>query len=233
MLRCDDTNAIEFRMQLPKTISKLCNKSHVPPNFKSFLSDSIDQWVGQQVVKLPPNGSDQIRQLIQSQELIGWTNLTRGFFAKEWHDLLLSDTTPNNPIKGTPSMFFSNLIVSMWNKQTALWTSYQERRHATPTDTTKDADKTTELKEEISYLFSIRDQALPAHLDTYFPRDLPTFLKHSTQTQLQAYIHNYGKAMKLSIKQHKEHPKYFHVPRLSKDHTNPKPNPNPPNNTWQ
>jgi hypothetical protein len=81
------------------------------------------------------------RQLIKSQELIGWTNLIRGFFAKEWNDLLLSKITPNTQIKGHTNTFFSNLIVSLWNKQTAFWMSYQEKRHATPPNPNEDAEK--------------------------------------------------------------------------------------------
>jgi hypothetical protein len=190
MLRCDDTNAIEYRMHLPTAIAKLCDKSNTPTKFKTILMVIIDQWLGQQIVKVPPKESNQIKQLITAQELIGWTNFTWGFYAKEWHDFLLSDTPPNTPTKGMPSTFFSNLIALMWTEQTAFWTAYQEWRHATPPDHTDDTEKITKLKEEITYLFSLRDQTLPAHLDTYFPQDLPTFLKHSTQSQLHAYIQN-------------------------------------------
>ncbi len=62
----------------------------------------------------------------------------------------------------------------------------------------------TEIKEEISHLFTLRDQVLPAHQQTYFPQDIHVFLNHSTQSQLQSYVHNYSKAIRLSIKQHKD-----------------------------
>jgi hypothetical protein len=97
------------------------------------LMVTIDQWLGQQAVKVPPEETAQIKQLVTAQELIGWTYFTRGFYTKELHDdFLLSNTPPNNPANGTPSTFFSNLIVLMWTAQTAFWTAYKERRHPTP-----------------------------------------------------------------------------------------------------
>jgi hypothetical protein len=68
----------------------------------------------------------------------------------------------------------------------------------------QDASKLNELKEEIRYLNSVKAQVLPAHLNTYFPRDLENFLKHSTSSQLQTYANNYGPAIKLSIRQNKD-----------------------------
>jgi hypothetical protein len=76
-------------------------------------------------------------------------------------------------------------------------------RSITPSATEADSDKLTEVKEEIKYLFSLREQTHTDHISTYFPKDLEIFLQHSTQTQLQAYIDNYGKAIKLSIQQNK------------------------------
>jgi len=50
----------------------------------------------------------------------------------------------------------------------------------------------------------LRDKVLPAHIYTYFPQDLETFLKHSSPSQLQTYVSNYRKAINTSIKQHSD-----------------------------
>ena len=106
-------------------------------------------------------------------------------------------------MKGSPSAFFTKLIVILWNAQTTFWTAYQDRRHNPPSTHTEESEKMTEIKEEISHLFTLRDQVLPAHQQTYFPQDIHVFLNHSTHSQLQSYVHNYSKAIRLSIKQHK------------------------------
>ena len=108
-------------------------------------------------------------------------------------------------MKGTPATFFSKLIVTMWEAQTTFWLDYQDRRNtASIVHDDLDSNKMTEIKQEVTYLFSLRDKVLPTHINSYFPQDLDTFLQHSTQSQLQTYIQNYGKAIKASIKQHVE-----------------------------
>ncbi len=104
----------------------------------------------------------------------------------------------------TTTAFFSKLIVIMWNEQTTFWSAYQERRNSTSTAQDQDTEKLTEIKAEVTYLYSLRHQVHPAHQSTYFPGNLNTFLKHSTHAQLQAYTQNYGHAIKASIKHHKD-----------------------------
>ena len=107
-------------------------------------------------------------------------------------------------MRGTTTAFFSKLIVIMWDAQTTFWTSYQERRTETPSTIDQDDAKLTEIKAEVTYLYSLRTQVKPAHQSTYFPGNLNTFLKHSTHAQLKAYTQSYGQAIKASIKHHKE-----------------------------
>jgi hypothetical protein len=121
---------------------------------------------------------------------------------EDWEKALLSGIAQGQLMKGTPAAFFAKLIVTMWEAQTAFWSAYQERRNAITTREDDDSEKLTEIKHEITYLFSLRDKVLPAHINTYFPQDLDIFLQHSTQSQLQTYIQNYGKAIKTSLKQH-------------------------------
>ena len=104
----------------------------------------------------------------------------------------------------TSAAFFPKLIGILWSAQTTFWTSYQDRRHAVPPTPDQDADNLTEIKAEVSYLYSLRNQVNPAHHGTYFPANLQTFLQHSTHAQLKSYTQNYGQAIKTSIKQYKE-----------------------------
>ena len=204
LLRCDDPDAITFRMQLPKSITSLCKKYRTPPEFQKFLLFAIDSWLGQQQIVPPPNSSDKIQTLIEMQNQIGWTNFTRGFLSREWNNCLTETINPEQPMRSNPSNFFPKLIGILWTAQTSFWTSYQERRHALPAKPDQDAEQLTEIKAEVSYLYSLRDQVPPTHHNTYFPANLQTFLQHSTHAQLKSYTLNYGPAIKTSIKQHKE-----------------------------
>jgi hypothetical protein len=112
----------------------------------------------------------------------------KGFLIHEWSTFLKTETTDTRPIKGTHLAFFSKLIVIVWSAQTTLWKAYQERCHSTLEDREQDNGKNPKIKEEITYLFSLCEQTLPAHHQTYFPQDLDTFLRHSTQTQLKNYM---------------------------------------------
>ena len=107
-------------------------------------------------------------------------------------------------MRGTTTAFFSKLIVIMWKEQTNFWTAYQERRNPTQNTTDQDDAKLTEIKAEVTYLYSLRTQVNSAHQSTYFPGNLTTFLKHSTHAHLKVYTQNYGQAIKASIKHHKE-----------------------------
>jgi hypothetical protein len=206
LLRCSDKDATDFRKNLIRSINSHCTKHYVPPTFQTFLIHSINTWLEQKQTTTLSTRTPQIRKLVISQNKIGWTNLTRGFLSKEWNTMLSSEIATGHQMKGSTSEFFSKLIVILWNEQTAFWKAYQDRRHAKATtiDKDKDTEKMTETKNEIKYLFSLRDTVLPAHTNSYFPQDLDTFLRHSTQSQLYAYVQNYGKAIKLSIKQHKD-----------------------------
>ena len=203
LLRCADTEAIEFRKRLISSTKSLCVKQLTPISFQNFLLHTIDAWLQQQPPKTTPDSTIQMHNLITSQNNIGWTNFTRGFVSQEWETLLHSENANGHVMKGTPFSFFSKLIVTMWQEQTAFWMAYQARRHS-PVDTHSDLDseKLIEIKQEISHLFTLREKVLPAHINSYFPQDLETFLKHSTTAQLQTYVANYGKAIKSSIRQH-------------------------------
>ena len=190
-------------MNLPKAVASHCEKNSVPPTFQSFLLHAVDMWLGQQTLEPERNQNQPTQQLVTSQNRIGWTNFTRGLLANEWVDALQSEVTPERPLRCPIKTFFAQLIVVLWNAQTSFWKAYQDRRHTPNTDPTKDSEQMLEIKGEIKYLFSFRDQVLPSHQQTYFPQDLDVFLQHSTITQLQGYILNYGKAIKLSIQQHK------------------------------
>ena len=122
-----------------------------------------------------------------------------------WAPLLQSLTPNDQPIKGTHHAFFAKLIILLWNAQTTFWTAYQDRRHKeTDTDQQQDTAKLLEVKEEVTYLYSLRKQVLPSHNQSYFPLDIASFLQYSTQAQLQSYVTNYGAAIKKSIKQCRE-----------------------------
>ena len=180
-------------------------KHSAPSNFQQFLISSLDSWLGQQQVEAHPTSSNQTKALCESQGDIGWTNFTRGFISQKWSDFLHSETCMNQPMKGTTNSFLCKLIHILWNAQTTFWTSYQERRHALPDSPEHEADKLIEIKETVTYLYSLRNQVNPAHHSTYFPDNLQSFLKHSTHAQLQSYTKNYGPAIKTSIKQYKDH----------------------------
>ena len=127
LLRCDDQDAITFRMQLPKSILALCKKSRIPSEFQKFLLSSIESWLGQHLIEPLQTSSDQIKRLHESQGKIGWTNFTRGFFSRQWSDLLITEINPEYPMRISPSAFFPKLIRILWSAQTTFWSSYQER----------------------------------------------------------------------------------------------------------
>ena len=61
--------------------------------------------------------------------------------------------------------------------------------------------KHIELRHDVEYLFSLAGSVCPEHTTSYFPADLQHFLATSTSSQLRAYLHNYGPAIKLSIQE--------------------------------
>ena len=225
LLRCDDTDAITFRMMLPKAISTHCHKFHAPEEFHKFLLQTTDRWLSQPQPQHDATWSQTQKETFDSQSRIGWTNFSRGFLTIEWSRLITENCTPEHPLKGSTASFFSKLIGILWSAQTAFWTAYQERRHAQPTDDGLESAKLLELQAEVEYLFTLRDKVLPAHTQTYFPQDESDFIKYSTHNQLQTYIHNYGNAIRLSIKQHQtqsvaQTPSIFTFPGFQRVPTN-------------
>jgi hypothetical protein len=194
-------------MNLPKSIKKHCDKYRVPKKFQTFLLQAVDTWItatNPLDTTTTPRNQQQEQQLFRSQTAIGWTNFTRGFLSKDWASYLQTTISKERPMKGSSTSFFSKLICVIWQEQTTFWTEYQAKRHAPTADQSQNTSKLSELNEEIRYLHSLKEQVLPAHLSTYFPRDLESFLKHSTSSQLQTYANNYGPAIKLSIQQNKD-----------------------------
>ena len=200
LLRCNEPDAITFRIKLIPSVVSLCSKYGVPGTFQTLLTQTIEEWISD----IPPHNDDPtnlpLTTLLSSQHSIKMNNFMRGFLSIEWSHYLTSTTT-DQPMRCTHHTFFTQLITTLWTAQTDFWIAYQSRRHSTQEQHDNDSDKISELKEEIRFLFSLQTKVLTAHTATYFPQDPESFLKHSTASQLHSYISNYGKAIKSSIQQ--------------------------------
>ena len=200
LLRCNEPDAITFRMKLIPSVTSLCSKYSVPASFQTILTGTIEEWLSEQTSHNNDHANIRLTTLLQSQNAIGMNNLMRGFLSTEWSHFL-TYTITDQPMRCTHHTFFAHLITILWTAQTDFWKSYQLRRHTPPDQIDHDSDKITELKEEIKFLFSLQPKVLPIHVATYFPHDPDSFLKYSTMSQLQTYISNYGQAIKVSIQQ--------------------------------
>ena len=144
-----------------------------------------------------------ITRLYISQQSIGWTNMMRGFLSQEWNSYLTS-TISDRPMRCDQTNFFAQLIRTLWTAQTDFWAAYQLRRHNPPGNPELDTQKMQELKTEVRFLLTSQDKVLQEHSTSYFPQEPESFLKHSTMSQLQSYITNYGTAIHASVQQAKK-----------------------------
>ena len=162
LLRCNEPDAITFRMKLIPSVTAICNKYGAPVTFQNTLTRTIDEWMSD----CPANNADQnsthLTNLLRSQKSIGMNNLMRGFLSTEW-SIYLTSTITDQPIRCTHQTFFATMITTLWSAQTDFWIAYQLQRHTPPAQIDLDSDKITELKEEIRFLFSLKPKVLPTH----------------------------------------------------------------------
>jgi len=199
LLKCNEPDAITFRMKLIPTVTGICSRYGAPAIFQKTLIGTLEDWMSDRTIH-NAESDPYLTVLFTSQDSIGMNNLMRGFLSNEWSHYL-AYTITDQPLRCTHQTFFAALITSLWTAQTDFWTAYQLRRHTPPDQDEPDPGKIAELKEEIRFLFALKPQVLPNHTATYFPIDLESFLKYSTKAQLQNYITNYGQAIKSSIHQ--------------------------------
>lgn len=208
MLRCNRPEAIQFRQNLSTRLHKYF-PAWVPLRFRTTFITRLHSWLDRTDLPNDPHDPPELIQLMEAQAQIGWHSLLRGYISSHWSSYLTFELAqqgseqpthePNDELK-----LFSGLIYEIWAAQSDFWHLYQTNRHSpTPDSTPPPGSKRDELCQTISHLLSLQPQIEPTRTDIYYPPDLPTFLSDSTTAQLEAYIANYGDAIKRSIRRRK------------------------------
>ena len=90
------------------------------------------------------------------------------------------------------------LIHIIWDQMLHLWTSHLQQVHK---ESSLNKQREIQvLQAEIRQLHSLQDQTMAQHRDMYFHKDLESYLKISTEHQLQRYIDRYRPVIYHSIK---------------------------------
>ena len=213
MLQCNLPDAIDFRKNLINRITK--HLSHRTPNrFMATMLEGIESWLWHGEPLRDPTHPPELLAALRAQSEIGWSGFLCGYLSSSWATYLRFETLLQNP-QSTDLDFdqlFVGLIYELWASQTDFWTAYQARRHSLSTCPSHDS-KRNELITTIQHLYSQRPHVEPTNRDRYYPSDLDAFLTDSTTSQLQNYVHNYGDAIRLSVKRHKK-TAVLHTPAL-------------------
>lgn len=218
ILRCPTRQAARTTLlsQLQATLSKLCTR----PILKQILLDGITQWLEHSTLD-PNNCPYPFQQLVRQQNKIGWIQLFRGRFSREWarHQQEHLTDTKQLTKKRTGHLWTVNIITKLWTEWYTIWETRNAVVHG-HNASTQQTIRREQAIQEITLIYSKREHYLPANREHLFTT-LEEHIRGST-SKLVNWLNTFRALFRWSIKRAQEyaaadsHPITNFFPRLSR-----------------
>ena len=197
-LTCCHPSRIPLKQRLLTHLRKHLLSITTDPSLKRILLESINQLLTGQSSPLPAHTSPYYT-LVQSQSMIGWDNLLRGFLSTEWcqlHDLYLqrSHLPPSDSSKHPYLSLLTTIIADIHS----IWKFRSAQRHSADI-ALHESECLRQAKQQITELYCFQSSVLPTDR-SIFKSNLQIHLKDNLSS-LTAWIQNHSHYIHQSCKQ--------------------------------
>jgi hypothetical protein len=195
LFQCQDERREEWRIQFVKTICTKCRSMRVALSLTQLLIQGIESILFDTAFlayeeDVPPS----LGLLAKEQGRIGWHQLIRGYWPKQWeqNQQTYRDANPeDHDSQSYSSSWVSTIQRHIWNEVHKLWIIRNEDRHGKE-ELMKVEHQCAELRRETERLHGMKDQCLPSHRSTIFHS---SFQAHVTTENT---IHRLGAWLRLN-----------------------------------
>jgi hypothetical protein len=197
LFQCHDDRREEWRIQFVQTIRTKCRSRRVAPSLTTLLIQGIESILFDTTFPayeedVPPS----LRPLAKEQGRIGWHQLIRGYWPKQWeqHQQTYSEDANPNEHDGQSysSSWVSTIQHLIWNEVHKLWIIRNEDRHGKE-ELMKVERQCAQFRREAEWLYGMKAQCLPSHRSTIFHS---SFQAHAVTTENT--IHQLGAWLRLN-----------------------------------
>lgn len=221
--------SLSFRHHLIQEMTEFLHEN-TPKAFSVTFLNALHIWLDSNV-RASPHPWEGPPGLKHKQHTIGWTQMFRGYFTKEWRRYLQRTIKEHqvqkwlyenerrrsktevekqevyNPYaygKLTSTYVSPVRILSKIIRK--IWTLMGNlwRQHTSYLHDSQSSSSPLhrqELQAQIRAMHLLQDRTLAAHRETYFYRDMEQFLEHATNLQMRRYISRYRPVILRSVSQ--------------------------------
>ena len=160
IFRCSAASRKEWQVSWWKKIDRFHEEQSTHPLLRYIFREAMSQWFQTDtpdIVSPVPYPSD-VRTLIQQQNVIGWRQILRGRFAREWQRIqnaYYMKHRRKTKFKRTGERWQKQFIVTIWECWFELWKIRNGEVHGTTTESRSLAQR-RELNREVNELFAER-----------------------------------------------------------------------------
>ena len=166
ILRCPHPTRHEWRHDFSRTLDDFLSGCDTHPILHTLLGTAISHWFhSNSDIQVDPNDyAEEVRPLIQQQNLIGWRQIFQGRFATTWSTVqeryYRHKFGPNAKLQKTGSRWQVSIILHVWDKWYTLWKQRNQELHGTDAQTRAEAAR-RECRRRLSLIYSQRTDYEP------------------------------------------------------------------------
>jgi hypothetical protein len=223
VLRCTERSRSIWRGSLLTDLHSFCVTEHTCPKLQNLLLDALRSWL-----RAPPTieftvdpifYSSTLTRLIHQQNRIGWGELFRGRFSKEWarvqDDIYWqqADTLPTSKMTGL--RWQVKLIRRIWEKWYSLWKMRNQAIHGHDLSTRQAAER-RETFRSLDEIYNARHHFEPSVQGLLLPsvadhRQVPLWVTRNWLSSHQRIFHDSAQRVrKAAIQGVRSIRTYFH-----------------------
>ena len=186
ILKCPGASATTQWQKSIMELSKWLEENQTCPDISNFLIKALDQWrMGQEVTKPTNYEFDGVKDIFESQNIIGWRPLLGGCISFKWAMVQDQYLKWVNSRK-TGKRWAMALIQKLWEVAWDQWNDRNKTLHDTPL--AMELSGSLSLDQAIRQEFHIGIQSLQRRVQLTFPPNLDTLLDASIYDRKRWFV---------------------------------------------